>query len=270
MSVERWTCGRLLDTVPTGRSSKWSKASEPTISSEGLSSRWSRRTPLQGRPKSKSREASGTSGPLQDFLAEVPSEMLGEWWKRPQRRVLYPQSKRAWPRPRPVQPQMPMPVLRTNKMQRQRRSSVAGSLGSGEWQKSELFPIRGDLDGANRGNALSPTGKFLRVGFIAVVDDTRTADTFLNIGATYPNQSFTGWIPPASPLSKSSILSGIEGRRVKITGRIELYKESRRFRSMPSLSLRSSEACFPASARFPRFSFSRQIFCHVPDEARQL
>jgi hypothetical protein len=39
--------------------------------------------------------------------------------------------------------------------------------------------MRGDLDGANRGNALSPTGKFLRVGFIAVVDDTRTADTFL-------------------------------------------------------------------------------------------
>jgi hypothetical protein len=50
--------------------------------------------------------------------------------------------------------------------------------------------MRGDLDGANRGNALSPTGKFLRVGFIAVVDDTRTADTFLNIGATYPNQTF--------------------------------------------------------------------------------
>jgi hypothetical protein len=31
--------------------------------------------------------------------------------------------------------------------------------------------MRGDLDRANRGNALSPTGKFLRVGIIAVVDD---------------------------------------------------------------------------------------------------
>ena len=69
---------------------------------------------------------------------------------------------------------MPMLVLRTSKMQRQRRSSVAGSLGSGEWQKSEPFPCegrQGDLDGANRGSALSPTGKLLRVGVIAVVDD---------------------------------------------------------------------------------------------------
>jgi DNA/RNA endonuclease YhcR with UshA esterase domain len=39
------------------------------------------------------------------------------------------------------------------------------------------------------------------------------------------NQTFTGWIPPASPVSKSPILSDIEGKKVKITGRIEMYKE---------------------------------------------
>jgi len=49
-------------------------------------------------------------------------------------------------------------------------------------------------------------------------------NTFLNIGATYPNQTFTGWIPPASPVSKSALLSDIEGKHVKITGRIEMYK----------------------------------------------
>jgi len=32
------------------------------------------------------------------------------------------------------------------------------------------------------------------------------------------------WIPPASPVSKSSVLSDIEGKRVKITARIETYK----------------------------------------------
>ncbi len=53
---------------------------------------------------------------------------------------------------------------------------------------------------------------------------SKTGNTFLNIGATYPNQTFTGWIPPASPVSKSSVLSDIEGKRVKITGRIEMYK----------------------------------------------
>jgi DNA/RNA endonuclease YhcR with UshA esterase domain len=50
------------------------------------------------------------------------------------------------------------------------------------------------------------------------------ANTFLNIGARYPNQTFTGWIPPASPVSKSPMLAGIEGRQVKIIGRIEMYK----------------------------------------------
>jgi hypothetical protein len=53
---------------------------------------------------------------------------------------------------------------------------------------------------------------------------SKSGNTFLNIGATYPNQTFTGWISPASPVSKSPMLAGIEGKRVRITGRIELYK----------------------------------------------
>jgi DNA/RNA endonuclease YhcR with UshA esterase domain len=52
---------------------------------------------------------------------------------------------------------------------------------------------------------------------------SNTGNTFLNIGAAYPNQTFTGWIPNTSPVSKSPILSGIEGKRVKVTGRIEMY-----------------------------------------------
>jgi hypothetical protein len=46
----------------------------------------------------------------------------------------------------------------------------------------------------------------------------------LSMAAAYLNQTFTGRIPPASPVSKSPMLSCIEGKRVKITGRIELYK----------------------------------------------
>jgi hypothetical protein len=56
------------------------------------------------------------------------------------------------------------------------------------------------------------------------VFNSKSGNTFLNIGATYPNQTFTGWIPPASPVNKSPVLSGIEGKHVKITGRIEMYK----------------------------------------------
>jgi DNA/RNA endonuclease YhcR with UshA esterase domain len=61
-------------------------------------------------------------------------------------------------------------------------------------------------------------------GVVAKVFTSKSGNTFLNIGAAYPNQTFTGWIPPASPVSKSPELVGIEGKRVKITGRIEMYK----------------------------------------------
>jgi len=36
-------------------------------------------------------------------------------------------------------------------------------------------------------------------------------------------RQFTRWIPPASAVSKSEVLSDLEGKRVKITGRIEMY-----------------------------------------------
>jgi hypothetical protein len=59
---------------------------------------------------------------------------------------------------------------------------------------------------------------------VAKVFTSKSGNTFLNIGASYPNQTFTGWIPPASPVSKSPLLSSIEGKHVKIAGRIEMYK----------------------------------------------
>ena len=61
-------------------------------------------------------------------------------------------------------------------------------------------------------------------GIVAKVFTSKSGNTFLNIGASYPNQTFTGWIPSASSVSKSPRLSGIEGKHVKITGRIEMYK----------------------------------------------
>jgi DNA/RNA endonuclease YhcR with UshA esterase domain len=61
-------------------------------------------------------------------------------------------------------------------------------------------------------------------GVVAKVFTSKSGNMFLNIGASYPNQTFTGWIPPASPVSKSPMLSDIEGKKVKITGRIEMYK----------------------------------------------
>src|SRR4029077_14476176 len=73
--------------------------------------------------------------------------------------------------------------------------------------------------------AAAHIGEYVTVeGVVAKVFTSKTGNTFLNIGATYPNQTFTGWIPLASPASKSPLLTGIEGNRVKNTGRIQLYK----------------------------------------------
>jgi hypothetical protein len=73
--------------------------------------------------------------------------------------------------------------------------------------------------------AAAHVGQYATVeGVVAKVFTSRKGNTFLNIGAAYPNQTFTGWIPPASPVSKSAVLSDIEGKHVKITGRIEMYK----------------------------------------------
>jgi hypothetical protein len=61
-------------------------------------------------------------------------------------------------------------------------------------------------------------------GVVAKVFTSKSGNTFLNIGATYPYQTLTHWIPPVSPVNKSPLLSGIEGKQVKITGWIEMYK----------------------------------------------
>jgi len=69
--------------------------------------------------------------------------------------------------------------------------------------------------------AAAHIGEYASVkGVVAKVFTSKSGNTFLNIGAAHPNQT----IPPASPVSKSPTLSGIEGKRVKITGRIEIYK----------------------------------------------
>jgi hypothetical protein len=73
--------------------------------------------------------------------------------------------------------------------------------------------------------AAEHVGEYATVeGVVAKVFTSDKGNTFLNIGASYPNQSFTTWIPPASPVSKSPLLTRIEGKHIKITGRIEMYR----------------------------------------------
>ena len=52
--------------------------------------------------------------------------------------------------------------------------------------------------------AAAHVGEYATVeGVVAKVFTSKSGNTFLNIGAAYPNQTFTDWIPPASPVNKS-------------------------------------------------------------------
>jgi hypothetical protein len=61
-------------------------------------------------------------------------------------------------------------------------------------------------------------------GTVAKVFTSRNGNTFLNLGAAYPNELFTGWIPRDSALSADPALWSLRGRRVKLTGIVELYR----------------------------------------------
>ena len=61
-------------------------------------------------------------------------------------------------------------------------------------------------------------------GIVVKVFTSKHGNTFLNFGAAYPNQTFTGWIPKDSPLAADASLSALEGKKVRITGTISLYR----------------------------------------------
>jgi DNA/RNA endonuclease YhcR with UshA esterase domain len=60
-------------------------------------------------------------------------------------------------------------------------------------------------------------------GLVVVVFVSKAGNVFINFGDKYPNQTFTGWIPAGTPLASDASLQLLQGKIVKITGRLELY-----------------------------------------------
>jgi DNA/RNA endonuclease YhcR with UshA esterase domain len=61
-------------------------------------------------------------------------------------------------------------------------------------------------------------------GVVVAITNSSKGNTFINFGGKYPHQTFTGWIPKESDLAGGSTLAGLEGKKIKITGTIDLYK----------------------------------------------
>jgi len=90
--------------------------------------------------------------------------------------------------------------------------------------------------------AAAHVGEYATVeGVVAKLFTPKAGNTFLNIGATYPNQTFTGWIPNASPVKGSAVLDGIEGKRSRSLAGSKCIRASRKFGSMPPNSSKSSD-----------------------------
>jgi len=61
-------------------------------------------------------------------------------------------------------------------------------------------------------------------GTITKVFKSRNGNTFLNFGGNYPDVTFVVWIPQDAPEATDSGLSNLQGRKVKIVGRIQIYR----------------------------------------------
>ena len=60
-------------------------------------------------------------------------------------------------------------------------------------------------------------------GVVTAVSTSKRGNTFINFGGVYPNQTFTGWIPAGTPLASDLSIHLRQGKKIRITGRIELY-----------------------------------------------
>jgi DNA/RNA endonuclease YhcR with UshA esterase domain len=61
-------------------------------------------------------------------------------------------------------------------------------------------------------------------GTVVAVFTSKNRNIFLNFGGRYPNQTVAGWMPARTRLASDPALRSLEGKRVRITGTIELYR----------------------------------------------
>jgi hypothetical protein len=56
--------------------------------------------------------------------------------------------------------------------------------------------------------AAAHVGEYVTIeGVVAKAFTCKNGNRFRNIGASYPNQTFTGWIPNSSPVKDSAVLN---------------------------------------------------------------
>lgn len=61
-------------------------------------------------------------------------------------------------------------------------------------------------------------------GTITKVFKSKNGNTFLNFGGNYPDVTFVVWIPEDAPEAADPGLVSLQGKKVKVSGTIQLYR----------------------------------------------
>jgi DNA/RNA endonuclease YhcR with UshA esterase domain len=61
-------------------------------------------------------------------------------------------------------------------------------------------------------------------GTITKVFKSKNGNTFLNFGGNYPDVTFVVWIPQDAPEAADPSVTNLQGKKVKISGTIQLYR----------------------------------------------
>jgi DNA/RNA endonuclease YhcR with UshA esterase domain len=61
-------------------------------------------------------------------------------------------------------------------------------------------------------------------GVITKVFKSKNGNTFLNFGGNYPDVTFVVWIPEDAPEAADPGLVSLQGKKVKVSGTIQLYR----------------------------------------------
>ena len=73
--------------------------------------------------------------------------------------------------------------------------------------------------------AIRYVGKNVEVrGFVVSVRTSPLGTTFINFGRDFPNQTFAGFIAAGSRIATDQQIAALQGKIIRITGRIELYQ----------------------------------------------
>jgi DNA/RNA endonuclease YhcR with UshA esterase domain len=74
-------------------------------------------------------------------------------------------------------------------------------------------------------DAIKHVGQEVTVeGTVTKVFTSKNGNTFLDFGGSYPDVTFIVWIPEDAPEAADPGLSGLQGKKVKISGTVQLYR----------------------------------------------